>query len=72
MMMSIVNIAHVTNLNDFKLLQAGWIFDINFQPTLDRIKKHRYIELIREVLPESKEIDEIFDLINSVLKPDTF
>jgi hypothetical protein len=68
---SIVNIENVTNLNDFKLLQAGWIFDINFQPTLDCIKKRRYIEMIREVLPESKEIDEIFDLINSVLKPDT-
>jgi len=68
---SIVNIDHVTNLNDIKLLQAGWIFDINFQPTLNSIKKRRYIELIREVLPESKEIDEIFDLINSVLKPDT-
>lgn len=61
---SIVNIEHVTNLNDFKLLQAGWIFDINFQPTLDSIKNRRYLELIREVLPESKEIDEIFDVIN--------
>jgi hypothetical protein len=67
---SIVNIDHVTNLNDFKLLQAGWIFDINFQPTMECIIKRRYIELIREVLPESKEIDEIFHIINSALKPD--
>jgi putative nucleotidyltransferase with HDIG domain len=63
---TIVNIEHVKNLNDFKLLQAGWIFDINFQPTLDCIKKRRYIELIREVLPESNEVDEIFGLIRSV------
>jgi putative nucleotidyltransferase with HDIG domain len=62
---SIVNIKHVNNLNDFKLLQAGWIFDINFQPTLDCIRKRRYIEMIREVLPESKETDEIFDLLKS-------
>lgn len=61
---SIVNIEHVTNLNDFKLLQAGWIFDINFQPTLDIIKQRCYLEMIREVLPEIKEIDEIFDFIN--------
>jgi putative nucleotidyltransferase with HDIG domain len=67
---SIVNIDHVMNLNDFKLLQAGWIFDINFQPTLDSIKKRRYIELIRDVLPGSKAIDEIFDLIKSVHTPD--
>jgi hypothetical protein len=66
---SIVNIEHVTNLNDFKLLQAGWIFDINFQPTLDCIKHRRYLELIREVLPQSKEIDEIYDTINSSFEP---
>jgi hypothetical protein len=67
---SIVNIDHVTNLNDFKLLQAGWIFDINFQPTMDCIRKRHYIEMIRESLPESKDIDEIFHIINSVLKQD--
>ena len=59
-----VNIKDVKNLNDFKLLQAGWIFDINFQPTLDCIIKRRYIELIREVLPESIKIDEIYNVIN--------
>jgi putative nucleotidyltransferase with HDIG domain len=59
----IVNIKHIKNLNDFKLLQIGWIFDINFKPTLDCIKERRYLELIRDVLPESKEINEIFDII---------
>ena len=67
---SIVNIENVANLNDFKLLQAGWIFDINFQPALDCIRKRGYIEMIREVLPESKQTDEIFGLINATLKPD--
>jgi hypothetical protein len=58
-----VNIKDVKNLNDFKLLQAGWIFDINFQPTLDCIKNRRYLEKIREVLPKSPDIDEIFNII---------
>jgi hypothetical protein len=56
----IVNIKSVRNLNDLKLLQTGWIFDINFGPTLAYIKKHRYLEKIRAVLPDSREIDEIF------------
>lgn len=60
----IVDIKHVRNLNDFKLLQTGWIFDINFEPTLNCIKKRRYLELIRDVLPKSKEIKEIFDVIH--------
>ena len=62
---SIVNIKHVRNLNDLKLLQLGWIFDVNFKPTAEYIKKHRFLEKIRDVLPASKEISEIFELITS-------
>jgi hypothetical protein len=40
----IVNIKHIKNLNDFKLLQTRCIFDNNFKPTLDCIKERRYLE----------------------------
>jgi len=63
----IVDIKHVRNLNDFKLLQTGWIFDVNFQPTLDRIKERRYLELIRDVLPASENIDRVFEVIQGFL-----
>ena len=56
---------YVRNLNDFKLLQAGWVFDINFEPSLEMVKQRRYLEKIREALPESTEIDEIFEFIHS-------
>ncbi len=59
----IVNMKDVKNLNDFKLLQIGWIFDINFKATLQRVKERGYLESIRDVLPESKEMDELFDTI---------
>ncbi|MBN1429960.1 MAG: HD domain-containing protein [Anaerolineae bacterium] len=62
---NIVSIEHVRNLNDFKLLQIGWIFDINFQPTLDCIKSRGYLQMIRDVLPASKDIDDILDNIYS-------
>ncbi|MFO7852317.1 MAG: HD domain-containing protein [Bacteroidota bacterium] len=55
-----VKTKNIHNLNDFKLLQAGWIFDINFKPSLDMAKKRHYLEKIRTVLPESKEIDEVY------------
>jgi len=61
---SIVKIEHVKNLNDFKLLQIGWVFDINFQPTLNCIKERRYLEMISGVLPESKRINDIFNIIH--------
>ncbi len=58
-----VEMKHVKNINDIKLLQAGWIYDINFEPTFYLIKERRYLEKIREVLPETTEINEIFDSI---------
>jgi putative nucleotidyltransferase with HDIG domain len=59
----IVNLKHVKNLNDFKLLQMGWIYDVNFKPTSDYIKKYRYMEKLRDVLPESEQINYIFEKI---------
>jgi len=58
-----VKTKNIHNLNDFKLLQAGWIFDINFQPSLDLVKEGRYLEKIRKALPESTEIDSLFKSI---------
>lgn len=67
-----VDIKHVRNLNDLKLLQAGWIYDINFKPTLDCIKKYNYMEKIREALPDSEEINGIFKIIHSPLNQKKF
>ncbi len=60
-----VNIGDVKNLNDFKLLQMGWVFDINYRPTMGCVKERRYIEMISSVLPDSKQIDEISDVIRA-------
>jgi hypothetical protein len=62
----IVNIGHVKNLNDFKLLQISWIFDINFDITRKAIKSRRYLEVIRDVLPKSKKIQIIFDNLSKI------
>lgn len=59
----IVDMENLKNLNDFKLLQIGWIFDINFKITLEYIKERFYLEKIREVLPKVKEIDNIFKTV---------
>lgn len=56
----IVNINHVKNLNDLKLLHLSWIFDVNFRVTAGYINKYRYLEKIRGVLPDSQEISDIY------------
>lgn len=59
----IIHFEHVNNLNDFKLLQMGWIFDINFEPTRKVISERDYLKKLRRVLPASSEIDIIYENI---------
>lgn len=59
----IVNIRHINSLNDFKLLQAGWVFDLNFKQTFYAVKTRRYLDKIREALPNTEKINAVFDNI---------
>lgn len=43
-------------LNDFKLLQISWVFDINFIPSFRAIERNNFIDMIEETLPKVKEI----------------
>jgi len=48
-------------LNDFKLLQMGWIFDINFPRSFELVRERGYLEAIRAALPKgSRRADEIY------------
>jgi hypothetical protein len=55
------------NLNDFKLLQVGWVFDINFAPSVRRIQERDYMGMIRNALPQSGQIAQIFSEVQSYL-----
>jgi HD superfamily phosphodiesterase len=49
-------------LNDFKLLQIGWIFDVNFPRTFEIVREKKYLEAIRDALPKgSKRVAEIYE-----------
>jgi len=58
-------------LNDFKLLQIGWVYDLNFVPSFQAVQNRKYIEKLEETLPQSKEIKEAVqqahDHVNSFL-----
>lgn len=57
----IVDANHIKNLNDFKALQAGWIFDVNFAPALRAVRLRCYLEMIWEGMSDYSEIREIFE-----------
>ena len=67
----IVDVSHLRNLNDFKLLQVGWVYDINFVPTFRRICERNYIDMIKDALPKLVRIEKIFTIVHSYLKQKT-
>jgi len=63
----IVKLSGVKRLNDFKLLQASWVFDLNYWPALLAVRKRGYLEEARKFLPRTEEVDMIFTLLKSSL-----
>jgi HD superfamily phosphohydrolase YqeK len=55
----------IKTLNDFKLLQLGWAYDLNFPLTAKIIKEKHYLEKIRKALPESEQIDKLLTRLNA-------
>ncbi len=45
--------------NDMKLCQLSWVYDVNFIPTLRRIKQRKFIEGILEFLPGNTDIEKV-------------
>ncbi len=55
----IINIEKLKTLNDLKLMQISWVFDINFLPTFVLIKNRKYLDKIIKTLPETDKIQKI-------------
>ncbi|HDZ90757.1 MAG TPA: HD domain-containing protein [Deltaproteobacteria bacterium] len=57
----LVRMAHLKTLNDFKLLQIGWIYDLNFPRSFQIVQDKGYLEMIRDALPEaSTRVREVY------------
>lgn len=52
-------------LNDFKLMQISWLFDVNFERTFEIIKERSYLEKIFDTLPKN---DKVLKVKNNVLE----
>ena len=63
-----VKMQQLRSLNDFKILQMAWIYDINFRPTFQTIRERNYIGLIRNSMPPSEKIDRIVEQLSANLQ----
>ncbi|NQE53359.1 hypothetical protein C5S29_07180 [ANME-1 cluster archaeon GoMg3.2] len=62
------NSHYLKTFNDMKLLQLGWIFDINFTPTFIYIQERRIIEKIITALPDTDDIRKIHNHLKKYLE----
>ena len=54
-----IDFTELRTLNDLKLMQLGWLHDINFTVTLEQIKARRYLEALVGFLPITADIEMI-------------
>lgn len=53
----IISLSNIRSLNDFKLLQLSWIFDLNFRPSFALLAQRDYIRRIAGCLPHTEEMN---------------
>lgn len=51
---------NMRTLNDFKLLQMGWVFDLNFPRTYQIAAQRHYLDRIRDTLPDSDIVTRVY------------
>jgi hypothetical protein len=54
-------------VNDFKLLLLSWVFDLNFNFSIQLVKDRRYIEKIEAILPDSLETKKVLKHIHDYM-----
>ncbi|MFW5959984.1 MAG: HD domain-containing protein [Chitinivibrionales bacterium] len=62
-----VDMSDLLSIEDFKLLVAAWVFDINFDRTRELLIEKGYIETILDTLPETESVTEVSEFIRKEL-----
>ena len=55
----VVHKDYLRTLNDFKLLQMGWIYDMHFKRSFEIVRERRYLDLILQSMPDHPDIQEL-------------
>jgi len=58
---NLADVNDVMTINDFKLLQISWVFDLNFPGTYQIFKQRRYLDKLSASLPKTADVVQIID-----------
>ncbi len=64
---SIVDFSMIRCINDFKLIQVGWVYDLNFPRSFQLIKERGHFEQIVAQLPNIPEVVHAIELARKYL-----
>jgi response regulator RpfG family c-di-GMP phosphodiesterase len=59
----LIDYHRLRTLNDMKLMQLGWVYDVNFTATLKRIKQRGFLQTLAGFLPETDDIKKLKEKI---------
>lgn len=63
-----VQLCSLRSLNDFKLLQLSWIYDINFRTTLQLIRQRSVLERFAGILPKDAAVQDALARVRDYLE----
>ncbi len=62
-----INYDRLETLNDLKMMQLTWIYDINFAETVEIIKERRYLEIIYNSMGNNEKAAHVYKEIKSYI-----
>jgi hypothetical protein len=64
----IIPYEQIRTVADFKMIQLGWVFDLNFSHSFRCVKERGYIENLKRQLPLTRQVLEAFDEVELFLE----
>lgn len=62
-----INYDQLQTINDLKIMQLAWIYDINFKETKNIIKKRKYLEFIYNSMDKNQKTKKLYKTIKREL-----
>ena len=63
-----VRYTSLRTVNDFKLLKLAWAYDLNYRSSRRAVLRRKYMEVIRETLPDDPDVDAVYEQIINYLQ----
>jgi hypothetical protein len=64
----LIHYDQIKTINDAKLLQLGWVYDVYFDYSLKQISDRGYLQAIINLLPQTEEVKQVTDYVLSYVK----